>query len=576
MEKPIADLHCHPSLKPTNNSKLPNLWKGANNISTRRLFRNPSLGDRLRKLAIDLFLKNMAKYTQSNLASCYEGNNKLLFFALYPPERPFMKPARPFRKGTRSHQKLSKKIFKNLAIDSKVIRALTGFSEETAASYLDNIYNSETIDYFEDLLNEYQRIVKENGKPYQVPGYPTPARLKMIRNYKEYTETNKFEIAGIITVEGAHALARYKNEDLFEKENIEELDDNSRSLLEQSFVSNIETLKNPDEMAYTPFFITFSHHFNNLISGHAKSFKDAPNKIIPGFSNVFDQRKGLDKGFTDFGKKLITDHLLSKKNGKRILVDTKHMSLQCRDEYLAIVNNFWKQKKDRIPIVCSHTAINGISTRAESKKRKDTNQLDRRAYVSRWDINLTDEDIIDIFDSDGIIGICMHDGRMPGGKFKALVKQETRAHGSLVRVQRLHTQMFLTNIFHVVRINLSHIMELNKTATPKRHMEEAWKTVCLGTDFDGIIDPFDHFNAANMLNEFKVRCKEAIQYNFNPIEERKRAKILHVGEHSSRPYGKAELEELMMGMTPQEIVDKVFSDNLLFFMSKYFTDEYLM
>ncbi|NNK72273.1 MAG: hypothetical protein HKO94_03680, partial [Flavobacteriaceae bacterium] len=401
-----------------------------------------------------------------------------------------------------------------------------------------------------------------------IDGYAHPAKLKLINNFTELENLANNEIGGIITIEGAHALAKYNKDDLFESRNIDALDNAAKAALKGSFINNIQKIKDLD---YPPFFITFSHHFNNLLSGHSKSFKDARNKILPGFSNVFDQRKGLNDGFTEFGKDLIRDHLLAKTNGKRrILIDTKHMSLKCRDEYFQIVKNH----PDNIPIICSHTAINGISNRAEAARRKDTNKLDHRSYVSRWDINITDEDITDIFDTDGIIGICMHDGRMPGGKFNKLVKQQSN-QGNSVRVQRLHTQMFLTNVFHVVRINLEHIEKLNNGNPNPIDPKEAWKTVCLGTDFDGIIDPFDHFNTSATLSRFKARCKDAIRFNFSPIDERKRARIRYVGEYNSKPMGKREFEKLLMGYNPEEIVDMVFYDNLSDFCQKYFNDAYL-
>ncbi|RNC90016.1 MAG: hypothetical protein ED555_11305 [Allomuricauda sp.] len=566
----IADLHCHPSLKPTFNENIENSWVEKKNITTRALFHGGGLSDKLRKLAIDLFLKNMARYTQSNLEACLRGNNKLVFFALYPPERPFMKPDRPFDRGTNGLQKgLLNAIFSRLGIDVKIIRALTGFSKAYVKGFLKDIYEEPEIDYFEELLTEYNTIRHEHNREYQIAGYSQPVKLKLINDFSEMATLTNFELAGIITLEGAHVLAKYRKDDLFEAASINTLDANAQQALKQSFIDNIRRVK---QLEFPPFFITFSHHFNNLISGHAKSFKDADNFITPGFSNVFDQSKGMDVGFTTFGKELITDYLLSKTyHNRRILIDTKHMSLKCRDEYTQLVKAL---QPDTIPIICSHTAINGISTREESARRSDTNKLDKKSYVSRWDINLTNEDIEDIFDSDGLIGICLHDGRMPGGRFKKLVQVESREMGSTIRVQRLHTQMFLTNVFHVVRVNLAHIKKLNAQGSAL-DPREAWKTVGLGTDFDGIIDPFDHFNTSATLTEFKARCEDAIRFNFADNQERKKAKVLFVGEDFSRAYTRGQFNELLMGFTPEELVDKIFYDNIADFCSKYYTTTYL-
>ncbi|WP_222984205.1 hypothetical protein [Flagellimonas meishanensis] len=482
-----------------------------------------------------------------------------------------MKPDRPFNRGTNDLQQgILKGIFSRLSIDVKIIRALTGFSETYVKGFLKDIYEAPVINYFEETLKEYGTILYEHNREYQITDYSRPVKLKLINDFSEMDTLTNYEVAGIITLEGAHLLAKYNKEDLFNAKNIDALNTDAQDALKRSFVENVRRVKQLD---FPPFFITFSHHFNNLISGHAKSFKDAENFLKPGFSNVFDQSNGLDDGFTEFGKELIKDYLLSRTfHNRRILIDTKHMSLKCRDEFTKMIKEL---RPDKVPIICSHTAINGISTRAESARRNDTNKLDKKSYVSRWDINLTNEDIADIFDSDGLIGICMHDGRMPGGRFKKLVKVESREMGSSIRVQRLHTQMFLTNIFHVVRINLEHIKKLNAQDGENIDSKEAWKTVGLGTDFDGIIDPFDHFNTSATLTEFKARCEDAIRYNFENNQERKKAKVLFIGEDYSKAYTKGQFNELIMGFTPEELVDMIFYDNIANFCKKYFTRAYL-
>lgn len=567
MDNRIADLHCHPALKPTYNEEIDNLWVE---------YKNPRIGKLLkgirnifRRMGINKFLKTTAVYTQSHLEACYKGNVKLLYFAIYPPERPFMKPARPFDRGTTksSQRKKLRWIFNEIKTDSKIIRALTGFSGASTKKFLDDIYVNPQVDYFNDFMSEYQKIKSEHNKPFTIKGYKNKVKLKLVNDYSEIEKLAYTEIGGILTIEGMHAIAKYNKDHLFGTKNIDELDEASKKALKNSFIKNIENIK---KLEFPPFFITFSHHFNNLISGHAKSFKGPKNDRLPGFSQVFDQRHGLEKGFTKIGLELIKDYLLSKQfHKRRILIDTKHMSLKCRDQYMEIVKNY----PDTIPIICSHTAINGIIDRKEAGRRTDTNKLDHRSYVSRWDINITNEDITDIFDTDGIIGICMHDGRMPGGKFTKLVNREKK-QGNDIRIQRLHTQMFLTNIFHVVRVNLEHIRKLSKNES-KILEKEAWRTVCLGTDFDGIIDPFDHFNTSETLSLFKGRCKEAIEKNFSSNEERKRARVRYVGQNDSRPFTKSEFEDLLIGYTPQEIVDMVFYNNIDAFNKKYYNSKYL-
>lgn len=577
MRKPIGDLHCHPSLKPVNNSKIKDIWTYKKNIYTKALFKGIG-GISIRRWLVNAFVKDIATYTQSNLDSCYEGDNRLLFFSIYPVERQFLKPDRPFRSSTRKQRAVLSGVFGlNLKrhLDTRIIRILTGFSKAKVINYLKSVYDLEYVDYFEtDLFNEYKYIKDSHlSSSTTLTNINTPT-FKLVSNYEEYLESiDNNIIAGIVTIEGMHSLAKYRTKDLFGADTIEDLSDEHQEELKDNFKTNILRLKDKEEFKYTPFFITFSHHFNNLISGHAKSFADAKNRTIPGFSSVFNQKKGLDLGITSFGKELIKNHLLAKSNGARILIDTKHMSLEARNDYAEIVNSL-RGNGDNVPIVISHTAINGIPTREKAAQRNDTNQLDKRSYVSRWDINITDQDITEVFDSDGVIGVCLHDGRMPGGKFKKLFKGFKKGFKPDESLNRLHTQMFLTNVFHIVKINLKHIRKHNANNSGNKILEiDAWKTICLGSDNDGIVDPFDNFSTASTLDDFKHRVMKAIGYNFKAFW--KEFRILSIEENSFKFFNKEELYNLMLGLTPDEISDRIFSDNIVMFLSKYFTEEYL-
>ena len=247
------------------------------------------------------------------------------------------------------------------------------------------------------------------------------------------------------------------------------------------------------------------------------------------------------------------------------------MSLQSRDDFVAIIEKM-RLEGDRVPIICSHTAVNGIATRAVAGERVDLNKYDKNAYVSRWDINLTDQDIREIFDSDGVIGVCMHDGRMPGGKFKKLLKQNSRKLVTDEPVKRLHTQMFLTNVFHILKVNLAHIKTLNR-GNPNALIPEkdAWKTICLGTDNDGIVDPFDHYSTAARLDDFKLRTAKALSLNYKDYMRKYRVLSLP----SEKAFMDSEMADLMLGFNPEQISDMIFSDNMLRFLSKYFTKDYL-
>lgn len=573
MEKPISDLHCHPSLKPNGNPAIEDIWVASKNSRVKDFFRglvSPRRG------MIKSILKPMATYSQSNLDSCYSGSNRLLFCSIYPFERSFITPDRPFKKSSGAQRFILKMIFGKKVkehVDRKLIQLLTGISRESAQAYLNEVHRSGIIDYHSEYKKEYDFLLTSDGSSSKNEEFSVKPSFHLVKNYEEYQlkSVSPQNICGILSLEGMHALGRYRKEDLFEKDSIEDLEPTNRDNLKSFFKEAIRELKDQTQMRYTPFFITFSHHFNNLLAGHAKSFSDAPNRVKPGFADVFNQKKGMDLGISDFGKELIRNHLLSRDNGKRILIDTKHMSLKARDDIYEIAKEY-KANGDPFPLICSHTAVNGIKSRNEAAEQPDINRYEKNAYVSKFDINLTDEDIENVWETDGLIGICMHDGRMPGGKFKKYFKQISGMFKSKEAKKRIHAQMFLTNMFHMAKVNLNYIRKKNEE-NPANTIDEkeAWKTISLGTDNDGIVDPFDHFNTAAKLREFRIKLAESIKWNNK--DYMKKYKILSLP--SEKPFTYDELLDIMQGYSPKEIMDQVFYENSNNFLSKYFTDAYL-
>lgn len=518
----------------------------------------------------------MATYSQSNLDNCYLGSNRLVFCSIYPFERSFITPNRPFSKSSGAQRFILKMIFGKKVkehVDRKLIQLLTGISKNSAQAYLDEVHRSGIIDYYKDYKKEYSYLLQSDGTSSTNEEFSVKPKFRLVHNYQDYLEkaVSPQTICGILSVEGMHALVKYRKEDLFEKNTIAELDPQNKSALQNEFKDHIKEIKSSTTMPFVPFFITFSHHFNNLIAGHAKSFADAPNRIKPGFADVFNQKNGINLGISSFGKELIKDHLLSRDNGPRILIDTKHMSLKARDDIFEIAKSY-KANSDPFPLMCSHTAVNGIDTRATAASQPDINRYEKDTYVSKFDINLTDQDIEEIWETDGLIGICMHDGRMPGGKFKKYFKKISGMFKSKEAKKRVHAQMFLTNIFHIAKVNLNYIRKINQqnTGTPIPETE-AWKTISLGTDNDGIVDPFDHFNTAERLREFRIKLAESMKWN--NADHMKKYKILSLP--SEAPFSDDALLDIMQGFSPKEIGDMVFYDNTRIFLSKYFTTTYL-
>jgi len=101
----------------------------------------------------------------------------------------------------------------------------------------------------------------------------------------------------------------------------------------------------------------------------------------------------------------------------------------------------------------------------------------------QWNINLCDKDIKVIVESEGLIGISF-DQRILGQKRSRRISKR-RAIDLMVR--------------NIVAMVVS--ARENVTVQPER----IWKCLTIGTDFDGLIDPVDHFQTAAQFGLFKNR-----------------------------------------------------------------------
>ena len=119
---------------------------------------------------------------------------------------------------------------------------LTGFSEETAKRYLDEIHDREHkhIDYFnKDYVEEYCYIKDGHLTSSTSPDFTIKPKFRLVRDFSEYLDhKDSKEILGVITAEGMHALGKYNRQDLFNAVSIDGLSPSNRKDLEDSFVNN--------------------------------------------------------------------------------------------------------------------------------------------------------------------------------------------------------------------------------------------------------------------------------------------------------------------------------------------------
>lgn len=474
----IADIHLHPTLKSSNWTKKDgekNPWESFRHITPQTAAGR--IGEKTSQ--------TLAKYTQTNFYKLMEGNVRIAFVSLYPFERGF----------------LDMRNVPRILTTKKAINEMTAIASGMGLEAVEHL--QQKTDYFEEFKTEYAYLKKHQGaSPCGKYTY------KIVKNNAELQASiaKKNELAVIITCEGAHA---FFDQEMWEGKL-------GKKELKERLTQNIIAVK---EWEHPPFFMNLMHHFNNHLGGHAKSFDGFVN-------NLLNQRKSLELGLEGLGIKAMKE-MLSNRNGKRILIDTKHMSLKGRIEYYNWIRSYnYINKDNNIPIICSHTGVNGFKTMAGSKLKVDNVAKKKTSYFFNWGINLSDEELGIIHGSQGMMGLIIDKGKLGGGAF---LEKASKTHDQH-KLKEMYMKLIWDNLFHAVKAIGT---------------KSAWDIFALGTDFDGAINHVDFYEDATKLPNLYQDLYEyldATKYEKN----------------------------LWHGYKPEELLNKLFSLNVQNFMEKNF------
>jgi hypothetical protein len=335
-------------------------------------------------------------------------------------------------------------------------------------------------------------------------------------------------IAVILTIEGAHSLGVGQRNTL-------QLSVNDLKTILADNISKLKKLGPPGkEGAWCPFFISLEHHFWNQLGGHAVSLW----KVI---RKVMDQTPGINGEITELGK-FVVDELLSTANGcRRILIDSAHMSIKVRRWYY----NYLSQRSDNIPVIVSHTGVNGKATMAEAEIQgtaETIHDVADKLYkestdFNPWDVFISDEEIMIIHNSGGIIGLNLDQRIMMGKKRLDEIKKLVRGKSAGER-REIWIRPLINQILHIA----GHI--LSQTGQP----EKIWDNICIGSDFNGMITPIKAFNNAEkfpLLHDTIFKELMKMTGTVPPL------------------FGKTESDI-------KEITDKIMWKNNLLFLEKHF------
>jgi microsomal dipeptidase-like Zn-dependent dipeptidase len=468
MSTSFADLHCHSAMFPYNQLQE-NVW----HQHIHPVY--PSQGD---------FIK-LAK-----------GGVRVLFLSLYPVEQGFLT--------------LNQLGLETGGITDALAHLILNMPKKRA----DEIQSFQH-SYFADLQSEYN-FVQKFADPYT-----EEVRINLFKK-KKY----KFRIAGsfdelssilgldadlnpdqalnntiavILTIEGAHSLGTGQKNTL-----ALDYDDLSFAIKD-----NIAKLKRfgpaGNEGLHCPFFVSLSHHFWNQLGGHAVSLWNL-------LSKVFDQNLGINEGIKELGR-LVIDELLSKENGRRILIDVEHMSVRVRKWfYYTYLPERELRTGEKIPVIVSHTGVNGFADLSQSEMPGTPDNIhdiaddlyDNSKKFNPWDVLLSDEEILIIHNSGGLIGLNLDERIMMGKEVLDTIKKSAR--WKLPREAKIiWIEPLIEEIIHIARTIYNQKGDVNTV----------WDNICIGSDFDGMITPIKAYRNANCFPELDKMIFERLRKRIN-------------------------------------------------------------
>ena len=354
-------------------------------------------------------------------------------------------------------------------------------------------------DYFKTLKCQFRFIEELNGKDIKI-GNET-YRYRIIQSGKELEEAlisqERNTVFLIYNIEGGHNLFRQINTK----------EETSQTIVPES----IEFLKSK-----APLYVTMAHHFYNQLTGHCISFSDS-------VAGHLDQKFGSDLGLRPQGESVIRQ-LLSTDNGPRILIDIKHMNPRARNQYYTILDEMERESYGKIPIIFSHGGANGMDS--------FTTHRINNPLLHHEEIGLYDDEIIRLVRSGGLFGLNLDERVMSSPE----TLKKTKCYKWPKRRFFETSKLIWNNIEQFVRVCATESLN-------------PWPHICIGSDYDGIINPINGFWTLKYMPRFKTYLQKHLH------------KFLR------------ENKKMDFGMTEQEIIDGIFSRNTTDFIIKHYNPE---
>jgi len=481
---PFFDFHCHPGLKPQFSDPASKVTPWDYIDAKLSISRDWKL--RINKLF------NEVLNSQSNLTQLIAADVKLIGLILHAPE-----------------QKIGKALGEKSIVNKGSVSLING----KQLAYLTTGIHSY------DLIKEELSWLKRTASPE--PGNS----LKILNSTADFDEKADNTVFGAIIVEGLHCF----------------FDDPNDPDAKQIYLKNFHEFTE-ENMVLS---INVCHMQQNQFCNHAYGIQFFnPSYFYP-----------TQKGITTWGWEMIGLMI-----EKKILVDIKHMSLKARWE----LYTFYDPNGDnqyRQPLICTHAGTTGLSIRDRVKyllnQPVDKGQVYEVSYLKPLSrhfeqtyhncssINLYDEDIEHILLSGGIIGLSF-DQRILGFADESVIPGLTVPH-DLEYISHLEADFFLgpqptalpvwpddNNVWAAEdfedldqsllvethrRFLVNNIIHILWVANKNNsiNLEDAARQICIGTDFDGLINAIDCCKQTTGMPQLKKDMRADIAAGLSKI-----------------------------------------------------------
>lgn len=514
---PIFDTQFFPTQKPFNRAmaaeERPGIDQALPAISAQE-----TLPQRLAQL-----LPGGVGSTEAHLPALAQGGVGIAVAAFSQPERPWFRPLQ------------RQQFLEDPEGGFALVSALTQSREPKLKLLFERLKKNQGVDYYGILQEEFNWLLAENQR---LKG--SALEFRLLEDFAHLQETRMDEkptLGVLLAVRGGHNLMHYQSDADQEipPDVVNNTDSPEYTFFEEALEENIQALKKWGKAgSLAPFYITLAGHFWNGLCGHAHSL---PERLLQaGITEEF----GVDTGITALGYQAIAQ-LLGKQNGRRILIDVHGMSVRSRVAYYKHLRNTYWSRSDNVPILYLGGGSAGTKTMLEATRRRDSTLSRQESYYNNGTINLSDEEIRLIVESDGFIGLSLDPSSLGGG----IAHRELQAARTEKGARKTLMQLFTANLFRVVRA-------VGKV--------KAYDHVGLCSEMGYLYRETAGYSSAADLQAF---AEDFIAYLKSP---------------ETNPYAgidKGDVEMYLFQQPAEEIAQKVLSGSFKAFLSRYFQPEYL-